>query len=215
MTYYKQAASNFATWFDLCDGVMKKPDTVLPLEPCTGTPLTALNGWVYTPGSITTPATWTLPDQSGGPFNGTYYIQEADAVVGGNGNSTSTWAVTVIASAKTGGSANAATCNKLGGNVTWKLFNLTPSLPGLQLLADANLTGRANASAGSGLFLAGHKVDINTSSSTITGAIVAGNTCAAAGPNTIQGVTVNYDDTLEAPLSDIIRTTLWLDYAAG
>ena len=214
-TYYPQSVKYPGSWFDLCNvggvGVMKAPGAT----PCTGTTITGTtNGWVFTAGSGTTPDTWTLPRTAGGPFNGIDYVYQANAVIGSTGNSSDTWQMSVLAEAATTGGTS-TTCNKLGGNIQWKLFNLQPFLSGLQLLADANLTGDANATAGSGLFLAADKVDLNTSSATISGAVIASNRCAAQGSNTIQGVTINYDDTLEAPLSDIIRTTLWLDYAAG
>jgi hypothetical protein len=155
-----------------------------------------------------------LPRTAGGPFAGTYYVYQGDAQVGDNGNSSTVWPISVLAEAAPSG-GTATTCNKLGGNISWKLFNVTPSLPGLQFLADANLTGNANNDAGSGVFLAGDKVDLHTSSATITGSVIASNGCAAQGPNTVQGVQVNYADTLETPLSDIIRTSLWLEYPSG
>jgi hypothetical protein len=217
LTYYKAlAVANSATWYDLCPGgAVKRPDPA-GLLPCSGTQIGSApyNGWTYTAGSGTTPDLWVLPRTAGGPFAGTYYVYQGDAQIGDNGNSSTVWPITVLAqAAPTGGTAT--TCNKLGGNITWKLFNVTPSLPGLQYLADANLTGNANNDAGSGVFLAGDKIDLNTSSATITGSVIASNNCAAQGPNTIQGVTINYDDTLETPLSDIIRTSLWLEYPAG
>lgn len=210
--YDSQRAAYASHWFDLCpDGVMRGPAAVGAL-PCTGSTMSTTNGWEFAvTGGV---PTWTLPRTAGGPFNGIYYVYQGDAVVGSNGNSSTTWQISVLAEAERG-VTNAATCDKRGGNVEWKLFNLTPWLSGLQMLAEANLTGNANATAGSGLFLAGDKVDLNTSSSTITGAVIAANDCAAAGENTIQGVTINYDDTMETPLSDIIRTSLWLDYPAG
>ncbi len=85
-------------------------------------------------------------------------------------------------------------------------------MSGLALHAGSSLYGSANADAGPGLFVAADKVDLQTSSSTITGAIVAKNECAAAGVNNVQGVTIKYDKTIEAPVNDIIRTTLWLEY---
>lgn len=213
-SYYPQSVKYPGSWFDLCNvggvGVMKAPGAT----PCTGTTLSSTNGWVFTAGSGTTPDTWTLPRTAGGPYNGIYYVYQGNAVIGSNGNSSDTWQMSVLAeAAPTGGTTT--TCGKKGGDVVWKLFNMQPFLSGLQLLADANLTGDANSSAGSGLFLAADKVDLQTSSAVISGAVIASNRCAAQGPNTIQGMTINYDDTLEAPLSDIIRTTLWLDYAAG
>ena len=65
---------------------------------------------------------------AGGPYPGTYYVFQGDAQIGSNGNS-SERQITVLAEAKAGGVANAATCNKLGGNIDWKLFTLSPSSP--------------------------------------------------------------------------------------
>lgn len=210
--YDTQRATYASSWFDLCpDGVMRGPSPT-GAEPCQGSALPTTNGWMFsTVGGV---PTWTLPRTAGGPFNGIYYVFRGNAEIGDSGNSSNTWQISVLAEAETG-LVNATTCGKRGGNINWKLFNLTPWLSGLQMLADANLTGDANANAGSGLFMAGDKVDLQTSSSTITGAVIAANKCAAAGQNQIQGVTVRYDDTLESPLSDVIRTSLWLDYAAG
>jgi len=202
-------------WWDLCgnDGTVRTPSGTVP---CQGTVVggNGFNGWEFTAASGTTAALWTLPRTAGGPFPGTYYVYQGDAQVGSNGNSSATWPITVIAEAETGVIDN-ATCGKKGGNIAWKLFNVTPRLTGLQFLADANLTGDANATAGKGLFLAGDKVDLQTSSAVINGAVIASNTCAAQGPNTIQGVTVNYSDDVESPLKDVIRTSLWLEYPIG
>lgn len=213
--YAAEAVANPGAWWDLCpDGVVRDPAAA---GPCQGVPVGAsgYRGWQFAAGSGSTPPTWTLPKTAGGPFNGTYYVHEGNAVIGSNGSSSTLWQITVIASSKTTGVSNPATCNKLGGNIEWKLFDMTPKLQGLQLMAQANLTGGANNTAGSGLFFAGDKVDLNTSSAVINGAVVAANACAAAGPNSVQGVTLNYDDTVEAPVADVIRTSLWLEYASG
>lgn len=213
--YSTQAMLNSATWYDLCpDGRVRAPSSA---GPCLGTELSAApyRGWEFTAGSSTVAPVWTLPRTAGGPYPGTYYVHEGDAVIGNSGNSSTTWQMTVIAAARTTGVSNPSTCDKLGGNIEWRLFNMTPALSGLQLLADANLTGSANNTAGTGLFLAGDKVDLSTSSMTLNGAVVASNSCSAQGSNTMQGVTVNYDDTVEAPVADVIRTSLWLEYPAG
>lgn len=217
-TLYESQRGRYPTgWFDLCPGGDVRGPAATGALPCTGTvlaPAGGYNGWQWTAGSGTTAPKWTLPRTAGGPYPGAYYVYQGDAQLGDNGNSNTLWQVTVLAEAKpTGGTATS--CGKLGGNITWKLFNMTPYLPGLQLLADANLTGNANNDAGTGLFLAGDKIDLNTSSATLNGAVVAGNQCPAQGSNTIQGVTINYDDTVEAPLTDVIRTSLWLEYPAG
>lgn len=215
--YTRLTASNADGWYDLCpDGIVRAASTSVPPVPCTGSALgsSGFNGWQFTAGSGATPPVWTLPRTAGGPYPGTYYVFEGDAKIGDGGNSSTTWPITVIAeAAETGGTAD--TCGTLGGNIDWKLFNLTPKLPGMQLLADARLSGSANASAGSGLFLAGHTVELKSSSGQITGAVVASNECAAAGTNSVQGYEVHYDGTFESPLSDLIRTSLWLEYPAG
>src|SRR5207342_2308263 len=151
---------------DLCPGgQVRRPAGTAGALPCTGTLLgtAPYNGWQFTAGSGTTADLWVLPRTAGGPFPGTYYVYQGDAQLGDSGNSKTVWPITVLAEAKTGVS-NTATCDKLGGNISWKLFNLTPALNGLQLLADANLTGSANNDAGSGVFLAGDKVALSTSS---------------------------------------------------
>lgn len=216
--YLDSARNNVGIWFDLCpDGRVRTPSPTVNALPCTGADVggTGYRGWEFTAGTSSTPPLWTLPRTAGGPFEGTYYVYEGDAKVGDNGNSSTLWPITVIAEAKRTGVVDAATCDKRGGNIEWKLFNLTPKLPGIQFLADANLTGDANANAGSGLFLAGDKVDLQTSSSVLTGAVVASNACAAQGPNTVQGITLNYDDSTESALKDVIRTTLWLEYPSA
>ena len=209
-------------WFDLCyqsgKGVVRRPAST---GPCTGTPVTDVGssgapvefqGWSVALSSTGIP-TWTLASGSSS-YPGAYYVYGGNVEVGGNGNSKEDRFVTVMAEAlPTGGPANR--CGKVGGDISWKLFQLRPYLSGLVLLADGSLLGGANADAGPGLFVAGDKIDLKTSSSTIQGAIVAGNRCAAAGTNAVQGITVTYDDTVEAPVNDVIRTTLWLEYQAG
>lgn len=194
-------------WTDLCPaGVAKKPNPG-DSAPCQGTSVSP-GPWEYdTVGGI---PTWSYP-RSGSNVPGVYYVYQGNAVVGGNGNSNDVRQITVLAEpAPTGGSAG--TCGKLGGDITWKLFTLQPYLSGLALHAGGSLYGSANADAGPGLFLAADRIDLQTSSSTVIGAIVAKNECAAAGGNTVQGVTIKYDRTIEAPVNDIIRTTLWLEY---
>ena len=194
-------------WLDLCPlGVARKPNPS-DTAPCQGT-IVSSGPWVYSLDGLI--PTWTYPRTSSN-VPGVYYVYRGNAVVGGNGHSSDVRQITVLAEpAPTGGTV--ATCGKLGGDITWKLFNLQPYLSGLALHAGSSLYGSANADAGPGLFLAADKIDIATSSSTITGAIVAKNECAAAGTNNVQGVTIKYDKTIEAPVNDIIRTTLWLEY---
>ena len=60
--------------------------------------------------------------------------------------------------------------------------------------------------------LAGDKVDLQTSSATVKGSIIANNACAAAGTNNVQGMTITYDQSVEAPVYSVVNTTLWLEY---
>ena len=204
------------SWYDLCpDGSMREPSTT----PCTGAVLAAsggTNGWTFSAGGGTTPPTWTYPRDSAN-FPGVYYVYQGNAQLGSNGSQRDLRQMTVIAEAKpTGGLA--ASCGKLGGNITQKQFSLSPFITGLILVADANLTTESQATAGVGLLIAGDRVDMSTSSGggdAIVGAVVAANTCAAAGANSIQGISIRFDDTVEAPLTDVIRTSLWLEYPAG
>lgn len=218
--YTSQVANYPNNWYDLCpDGTVRVGGPNLgsdgTITPCLGALAADNRGWTFTAGSGTTAPLWTLPRTAGGPFPGVYYAYDGDAQIGDTGNSSVNWNITVLAEAKAGGSTDPSTCYKLGGNISWKLFNLTPYMSGVQMVADADLTGDANDTAGTGLFYAGDAINLNTSSATLTGAVIAANSCAAAGTNTIQGVTINFDQTFEAPLSDIIRTSLWLEYPSG
>lgn len=209
-------------WFDLCRDAGGVASVHKPAStgPCSGDLITKLGisgspvefqGWSMTvSGGI---PLWTLASGAAS-YPGAYYVYGGNAQIGGNGNSKEDRFVTVMAEGlPTGGAADR--CGKFGGDISWKLFSLRPYLSGLVLAAQGSLLGGANADAGPGLFVAGDKIDLKTSSSTIQGAIIAGNKCAAAGTNTVQGITVTYDDTVEAPVNDVIRTTLWLEYQSG
>ena len=43
------------------------------------------------------------------------------------------------------GYTNAATCNKYGGDITWKLFNVQNYLRGTLFIAEGSLYGSANS----------------------------------------------------------------------
>ncbi len=121
--------------------------------------------------------------------------------------------MTVLAESTTPtGYTNAATCNKFGGNIDWKLFDIQNYLRGVLFIAQGNLNGSANSTAQSGLMMAGDKIDLQTSSATVKGALIANNTCAAAGSNSVQGMTITYDQSVEAPVYSVVNTTLWLEY---
>ncbi|MGB2839872.1 MAG: hypothetical protein WBC76_08575, partial [Actinomycetes bacterium] len=120
--------------------------------------------------------------------------------------------ISVIAEATVpSGYTNAATCNKYGGNITWKKYDIQNYLRGVLFIAQGSLDGNANSSAQSGLMMAGDKIDLKTSSATVQGALIANNTCAAAGPNSVQGMEITYDQSVEAPVYSVVNTTLWLE----
>jgi len=206
-TVWRALAPGDPNWVDLCPlGVAKRPGPTDPI-PCMGT-VVSPGPWVYSlSGGI---STWTYPRTSSN-VPGAYYVFFGNAVVGDSGHSADVRQISVFAEPRPVG-GGAATCGKLGGDITWKLFNLQPYVEGTALFAGGSLYGSANADAGPGLFQANDHIEMSTSSSTITGSIVANNMCAAAGTNEVQGVTIRYDATVEGPVNDIIRTTLWLEY---
>ncbi len=209
---YNEYALTTGQWFDLCDnGTVRRPAAS---GPCSGTQISTspYNSWYWTAGSATTPGKWTLQN-TGTSYPGAYYVYGADAVVGALGNSSTLQTVSVLAESKyPAGYTNAATCNKFGGDISWKLFDIQNYLRGVIFIAQGSLYGSANSTAQSGLMLAGDKVDIQTSSSTVKGSIISNNTCAAAGTNTVQGMTITYDQSVEAPVYSVVNTTLWLEY---
>ncbi len=209
---YTDYAQTTGQWYDLCDtGVVKLPSAS---GPCTGTQVSAspYRSWYWTAGNATTPGTWTLQN-TGTSYPGVYYVYGANAQVGANGNSNTVQTVSVLAESTTpSGYTNAATCNKFGGNIDWKLFDIQNYLRGVLFIAQGNLSGTANSTAQSGLMMAGDKIDLQTSSATVKGALIANNNCAAAGTNHVQGMTITYDQSVEAPVYSVVNTTLWLEY---
>jgi hypothetical protein len=212
---YAEYASTTGQWYDLCsDGTVRSPSASVPPVPCTGAQISTspYRGWYWTAGSATTPGTWTLQN-TGTSYPGVYYAYGANAQLGANGNSAAVQTVSVLAeSTYPVGYTNAATCNKYGGNINWKLFDIQNSLRGVLFIAQGSLTGSANSSAQAGLMLAGDKVDFQTSSGSVKGSVIANNACAAAGTNTVQGMTITYDKSVEAPVYSVVNTTLWLEY---
>jgi hypothetical protein len=209
---YTDYAMDTAQWYDLCnDGTVRSPSMS---GPCQGAAISGspYRSWYWTAGSTSEPGTWTLQN-TGTSYPGVYYVYGADAAVGANGNSAVVQTVSVLAEATTpSGFTNADTCNKYGGDISWKLFDIQNYLPGVLFIAQGSLYGSANSTAQSGLMLAGDKVDLQTSSATVKGSVIANNTCEAAGDNEIQGMTITYDESVEAPVYSIVNTTLWLEY---
>jgi hypothetical protein len=209
---YQDYALTTSQWFDLCpDGTVRSPSAS---GPCQGSLIanSPYNNWVFTAGNATTPGKWVV-DNAATQYPGVYYVYGANAQLGNNGNSNETVTLTVLAESTTpAGFTNAATCDKYGGDITWKLFNVQNYLRGTLFIAEGSLYGSANSSASAGVMLAGDKIDLQTSSASVTGSLIANNTCAAAGDNEIQGMTITYDQSVEAPVYSVVNTTLWLEY---
>jgi hypothetical protein len=217
-----------SNWYDMCpDGSVHGPDTT-GFQPCAGPLLSAsgpYRGWqFYTAGSNTCSAKSDMPNsqavascwimtQNSSPYMGAYYVYQADAIIGDGGNSHSPWNGTVMAESAPTGGTNAA-CGKLGGNIDWKLNDMNNYLPGVVMLAQADLYDSANNNASDGLFAAGDQVHLHTSSATLTGAVLSADQCkgSPADSDQVQGVEIHFDDTGEAPISSIVNTTLWLEY---
>lgn len=203
-------------WFDLCpDGSVRAPT---PAGPCadeaTVLGQAPFQGWSFSAGSGGSAPVWSMTTRSS-PYTGVYYVFEADAVVGGHGAGSDDdppWHATVLAeSAPTGGPP--ASCGKRGGTITWKLEHVRNVLPGIVFLAEADLIGSANSHAENGLLAAGDQVVLSTSSASVRGAVIAGDTCREGGQiNEVQGMTIEYDGSVEAPLSSVVRSVLWLEY---
>jgi hypothetical protein len=217
LAVYNHVSSDAAmsSWYDLCpDGSIRQKVAANTTGPCTGTQLFApattsgglvQRGWGFA--IVSGVPTWTMatPNSS---FSGVYYVHRGNAVVDGGTNGQNTpWNATVFAEA--GGTG----CSRVGGNVENRLTDLTAFLPGFVLAAGADLTMSANHTSGSGVFAAADQIYFNTSSASITGFVVAGDQCPNGGtPSRIQGVTINFDNTLEVPIQSAVRTTQWIEY---
>jgi len=210
--YDNYSAQYSPGWYDLCpNGKIKSPSST----PCNGTELGDVSaggtyrGWSFAAASGTTPATWSMTSTSWG--SGIYYVYQGDAFISRN---TSVTAATVIAESKSSG-GTAATCNKLGGNITAKLVTIqSAALPGVVLLAQGNLSMTSNFEAGIGVFGAGDQIQVETSSNGITGTVIANDTCPSSTTGVIneaKNAVIKYDKNVEVPLLDIIRTTQWLE----
>ena len=201
-------------WYDLCpDGTVALAVEQRSLHGNQHLELLPYRSWYWTAGA----ASATLvpgPCRTPAPrYPGVYYVYGANAEVGANGNSAIVQTVSVWPRRRRpSGFTDSDTCDKYGGDITWKLFDIQNYLRGVVFIAQGSLYGSANSTAQAGLMLAGDKVDLQTSSATVKGSVIANNTCAAAGANEIQGMTVTYDESVEAPVYSVVNTTLWLEY---
>lgn len=202
-------------WYDLCpDGSVKAWSDG---GPCTGAVKSTQSdiGWSYNSGT----RTWTA---SRNTVSGAFYVHEAN-VTEGNGNA-SIANITVIAS-----SQNASDCaTKRYGNIHWDHYDIrAPAFRNLFLYADADIETESNFSAGSrggggsavisGMFVAGDQVSMQTSSQGAVGSVIAADRCTTSPmvtSNEVKNPAVYFDPDGDSPFTDIINTTLWLEYDA-
>jgi hypothetical protein len=225
--YNRWESSLHDSWYDLCpDGKIKHPSSSGPCVSTAGADEianlgiggtdygTQVRGFRFQAASGTTPATWlvgkNVPD-------GVYYAYGSDIGPDTGAGNTLTSSATILAQALDEG-----VCPKVGGTISWDHNNIgAPLIPNLFMLADGDLLTNSNFTAGSGgppvvsgLFLAGDQLHLQTSSNGAYGAFVAADQCpASAGEtNEVKNPAVYFDPNAEAPFTDIINTTLWLEY---
>jgi hypothetical protein len=225
--YAKWWSTYASSWYNLCpDGKVKSPTVDGPCVTTADDDLiadlgtggddygTTFRGFRFTPASGSTPAQWkvgkNVPD-------GVYYAYASNIVPDTGAGNTVTSNATILAQA-----ADETVCQKSGGSISWDHNNIsTPIIPNLFMLADADLATSSNFEAGSagppvvsGMFLAGDQVNMQTSSNGAYGSVVAADQCpASAGEtNQIKNPSVYFNPDDEAPFTDVINTTLGLEY---
>jgi hypothetical protein len=224
--YNNQESTYASNWYDMCpDGTVRSGS---PSGPCTGGLLSTLSvgggqwrGFQYEGLKSDGSALWNLKSQAA---DGVYYFQGGNVEMGtGLGNPQSN-AVSIIAAA-----ANEGQCLPVGGTISWDHDDITaPFITNLFMLADHNLITGSNFSAGgapiagtvtSGMFVAGDQMDMSTSSNGAYGSVLAGDQCAPVSNDPyyipvdkIDNPSIYYDPNAKAPFTDIIDTTLWLEY---
>lgn len=211
-------------WYDLCpDGTARVPDGAAP---CTGTVLSDVStggtfrGWQFN-GTGPVPRWEATSAVKVNGFSGTYYVSEGDAYDLGSNTGSSVPNLTILASAST------TTCNKVGGNISWGSIDpAAPSLPDTWMIADQDLLTSSNYQAGSasgstvisGFFIAGDQIQMSTSSNGAYGAVIAVDQCdppdgtSLVDSNSIKNPSIYYDPNAQAPFTDVINNTLWLEY---
>lgn len=217
-------------WYDLCpDGRVRSPDgTAVPPavpQPCTGTEQANVSaggsyrGWSYNgSGAVKVWSAGTEIKQNG--FSGTYYVHQGDVLNPASNSGSAVPNLTVLASSVASG------CDKVAGNITWGSTDpLAPSLTNTWLVADQDLKTESNYQAGSasggtvisGLFIAGDQIEMSTSSNGAYGAVIALDQCSPVSSlvasNVIKNPSIYYDPNAQAPFTDVINNTLWLEYA--
>jgi hypothetical protein len=221
--YLRNATANANNWYDLCpNGDVRSPGSS---GPCTGTLLadastTANAGfrhWTFVTSNWSSdPGAAMWQGQKGGIEDGIYYVHDGDVTQAQANPHTN--AATIIAEATVSGPGR---CPKIGGNIQWGKNDIgAPALPGLFMLADADLSTDSNFHAGtatsSGLFIAGDQVDLETSSQGAYGGVIAADQCNTGGigveSDVVKNPTVTYVPNAVAPFTSTIDTSLWLEY---
>jgi hypothetical protein len=210
-------------WYDLCpDGTARVPDGAAP---CAGNLLATVSGsatfrgWRFAGGTVPRWEATSAIKVNG--YSGTYYVSGGDAVDIASNSGASVPNLTVIASAST------TSCNKVGGNIHWGSTDpAAPSVPNTWLIADQDLLTTSNYRAGSasgstvisGFFIAGDQVQMSTSSNGAYGAVIAADQCdppdgmSLVDGNSIKNPSIYYDPNAQAPFTDVINNTLWLEF---
>lgn len=234
-------AAYSSDWYDMCpDGTVRSPAST-PCTGTTLTTLTSGTGqWrgfrYYAPPTDGAAATWLLTSAAG---DGVYYFQAGNVCAGTYSTSTGTCslsgnsglgnpssnAVTIIAAA-----AQEGQCLPVGGSIEWDHNDIAaPFMNGTFMIADHNLITGSNFDAGGGLgsngsvnagmFVAGDQINMQTGSTGAYGSVIAADQCAPVSTDPfyipideIKNPSIYYDPNAEAPFTDIIDTTLWLEY---
>jgi hypothetical protein len=222
--YNRNVANYLGAWFDLCsDGKVRAGATT---GPCTGALIgdygpgganaggVFANGWAYNGSS--NPKQWLVTDSFN---NGVYYVDRADVAMGSGVGNVAVAKATIIAA------ASKTTCDKVAGNIDWDHVDIAaPYISNTFMVADQDMRTGSNFYAGSssggttvsGLFIAGDQVQLETSSAGAYGAVIAADQCDPNGSlvdaNVIKNPAVYYDPNGYAPFTDVINTTLWLEY---
>ena len=219
-----RATSPPGGWYDLCpNGTVQTPTGTAP---CVGgtvlvtlTGSSTFRGWSFD-GSGPVPVWSAGSDIKVNGFSGTYYVHRGDVVNPASNTGSPVPNLTVLAS------STSLACDKVGGNITWGSTDpAAPSLPNTWLIADQDLKTESNYQAGSavggtvisGFFIAGDQLEMSTSSSGAYGAVISLDQCDPAtgslvAENRIKNPAIYYDPNAQAPFTDVINNTLWLEY---
>lgn len=213
-------------WYDLCPDGTARSGTGATV-PCNGPFLAniasggSFRGWTFTAGLV---PVWTGGSglKTSG-YSGTYYVSGGDIDNNASNAGSSVPNLTLIASAAT------LTCNKVGGNISWDKTDVAaPSVSNLFMFADQDIKVDSNYYAGSdtagtvisGMFIAGDQIEMQTSSNGAYGSVIAADQCTPAtgslvSSSIIKNPSIYYDPNAQAPFTDIINTTLWLEYTGS